>query len=375
MDDSYQIPDSSILMRSWGRRVLILAAWTVPAVLFAVLSHARMVALEQESSLWIRLADHLASWYTWAAIAPGIVWLGRRFRLDRAPRGRSLLVHLVAGVAVALVHSAAATFASITLFGEPVTWAHWYETYIRWLAWSSPWSLVIYWIVLAVSYAWDYYGRARSEQLRASQLESQFAKAQLEALKQQLQPHFLFNTLNSISVLMQKGDVAGSTSMVFGLSDLLRYTLNRDGQQEVPLSDELEFTRRYLEIEQTRFGERLRVNFEVDPDTFRCRIPVFLLQLLVENAIRHGIAKKAGEGQVTITTSLSAGRLRISVEDDGVGLGNGERDEPEGIGIRNARQRLSFLYGNDFRLELTERRPAGVIATLEIPAVDPGAVL
>lgn len=371
MNDSYQIPDSSILMRPWGRRLLVLAAWTVPAVLFAVLSHARMVAVGEESSLWIRLADHLASWYTWALLAPGIVWLGRHFRIDRTPRALNLLIHLLAGVVVALIHSASATLASISLFGEPITWAHWYETYIRWLAWSSPWSLVIYWIVLAVSYAWDYYGRARSEQLRASHLESQFAKAQLETLKQQLQPHFLFNTLNSISVLMQKGDVAGSTSMVYGLSDLLRYTLNRDGQQEVPLAEELEFTRKYLEIEQTRFGERLKIEYKIATETLACRIPVFLLQLLVENAIRHGIAKKAGDGQVVISSTMANRHLHISVEDDGVGLTRGEREEPEGIGIKNARQRLAFLYGNDFRLDVSERKPSGVTATLEIPVTGP----
>lgn len=372
MSDSYHIPDSSILMRPWGRRVLIWAVWTVPAVLFAVLSHARLVALGEESSIWIRLADHMASWYTWAALSPGIVWLGHRFRLDRTPRLPSILTHLLAGVVVALVHSAVAVFASISLFGEPITWANWYDTYIRWLAWSSPWSLVIYWIVLAVSYAWDYYGRARDEQLRATNLESQFAKAQLETLKQQLQPHFLFNTLNSISVLMQKGDVAGSTSMVFGLSELLRYTLNRNGQQEVPLADELDFTRKYLEIEQTRFGERLKVEFSIAPETLGCRVPVFLLQLLVENAVRHGIAKKAGTGQITIKSSGNSGRLQLTVEDDGVGLSEEAREEPEGIGIRNARQRLAFLYGKDFQFDLAERKPSGVTATLDIPMVSIG---
>ncbi len=372
MDASYQIPESSILVRPWTRRTLILAAWTVPAVLFAALSHARMVAVGEESSLWIRLADHLASWYTWAALAPAIVWLGRRFRIDRVPKARSLLVHLFAGLIVALVHSAAATFASIALFGEPITWAHWYETFIRWLAWSSPWSLVIYWIVLAVSYAWDYYGRARSEQLRATSLESQFAKAQLETLKQQLQPHFLFNTLNSISVLMQKGDVAGSTSMVHELADLLRYSLNRDGQQEVSFSDELDFTQRYLNIEQTRFGDRLKISYEIPPETRSCLVPVFILQLLVENAIRHGISKRAGDGGITISAELQGNRLRIRVEDNGVGLTGGEREGPEGIGIRNARQRLRFLYGDDFRLDLTERKPFGVIATLEMPILQAG---
>jgi len=372
MTDSYHIPDSSLLMRPWGRRLLIWAAWTVPAVLFAVLSHARMVAVGQESSIWIRLADHMAAWYIWAAFAPGITWLGRRFRVDRAPRGRNLSVHLLASLAVALIHSGLAVLVSITLFGEPVTWANWLDNYIRWLAWSSPWSLVIYWIVLAVSYAWDYYGRARDEQLRASNLESQFAKAQLEALKQQLQPHFLFNTLNSISVLMQKGDVAGSTSMVFGLSDLLRYTLNQNGQQEVPLADEIDFTQRYLAIEQTRFGERLKISYDISPETLGSHVPVFLLQLLVENAIRHGIAKKAGDGHLTIRATRHDDRLRLSVEDDGVGLVTGEREGPEGIGIRNARQRLTFLYGSDFHLELADRKPSGVVASLEIPFTTPG---
>lgn len=372
MDESYEIPKNSILLRPWGRRLLIFAAWTVPAVLFAILSHARLVAVGEESSVWIRLADHLAAWYIWAGFAPAITWLGRKFRVDREPRVRNISIHVFASLLVALVHSGLAVLASISVFSEPITWGNWFDNYVRWLAWSSPWSLVIYWIVLAVSYAMDYYGRARDEQLRASHLESQFAKAQLETLKQQLQPHFLFNTLNSISVLMQKGDIAGSTSMVFGLSDLLRYTLNRNGQQEVILADELDFTRRYLEIEQTRFGERLQVIYDVAPEALVSQVPVFLLQLLVENAVRHGIAKKAGDGRITIRAAKVDQRLRLSVEDDGVGLAGGEREEPEGIGIRNARQRLTFLYGDGFRFDLADREPTGVVAALDIPFITPG---
>lgn len=367
MDEASQTPDNPILMRPWARRLLILAAWTVPAILFAVLSHARLVAVGEESSLWVRLADHLASWYTWAALAPGIVWLGRRYRLDRTPRARNYSIHVLAGLIVALVHSAVATFASITLFREPVTWAHWYETYIRWLAWSSPWSLVIYWIVMAVSYAFDYYGRARDARVRAAELESRFSRAQLDALQQQLQPHFLFNTLNSISVLMQKGDVPASTAMLNRLSELLRYVLRRDGQQEIRLADELEFVRKYLEIEQARFGERLQVEYRIKPDALDSRVPSFLLQLLVENSIRHGIASKAGVGSVTISATRENGHLRMVVEDNGVGLEAEGREEPGGIGIRNARQRLSLLYGDAYRLDLTNREPAGTVAILEIP--------
>jgi signal transduction histidine kinase len=354
--------------RRWVNWALILLAWSVPAVIFAVLSHARMVALNQESSLWIWLADHLASWYTWAAFSPLIIWLGRKYRVDRSPRLQAIGVHLIAGIIVAFAHSAIATFASVALHGEPLTMEHYSDVYIRWLAWNSPWSLVIYWIVLGSTYAVDYYARARREELRSARLESEVAKAQLDALQRQLQPHFLFNTLNSIAVLTQKGDSAAANVVVGQLSELLRYALRTDGAAEVSLADELDFVRRYLEIERVRFGERLTVTYDVPAAALTARIPPFVLQLLVENAIRHGVAKRASPGHVGIMAERTDGILRVQVDDDGVGLSE-ETGAGPGLGIRNARERLAHLYGDRFRLELTNRPEGGVRASLDIPVL------
>ena len=352
--------------RRWVTWALILLAWSVPAILFGVLSHARMVSLEQKSSLWIWVADHLASWYTWAAFSPLIIWLGRKYRVDRAPRIRAIGVHLAAGLVVALIHSAIATFASVALHGEPLTMEHYTDVYIRWLAWNSPWSLVVYWIVLASTYAVDYYARARREELRSARLESEVAKAQLDALQRQLQPHFLFNTLNSIAVLTQKGDSAAANAVVGQLSELLRYALRTDGAAEVSLAEEMDFVRRYLEIERVRFGDRLSVTYEVHEEVLSARIPPFILQLLVENAINHGVAKKATPGHVGITAERANGLLRLQVEDDGIGLSQ-ETGKGPGLGIRNARERLGHLYGDRFRLELANRPEGGARASLEIP--------
>jgi len=327
-----------------------------------------MVSLDQKSSLWIWVGDHLASWYTWAAFSPLIIWLGRKFRVDRAPRLKAIGVHLLAGLVVALIHSAVATFASVALHGEPLTMEHYTDVYIRWLAWNSPWSLVVYWIVLGSTYAVDYYARARREELRSARLESEVAKAQLDALQRQIQPHFLFNTLNSIAVLTQKGDSAAANAVVGQLSDLLRYALRTDGAAEVSLAEEMDFVRRYLEIEQVRFGDRLIVSYDVPLAALAAKIPPFILQLLVENAINHGVAKKASPGHVGISAERADGVLRLQVEDDGVGLTQ-EMGSGPGLGIRNARERLAHLYGDRFHLELTNRPEGGARASLEIPAI------
>jgi two-component system LytT family sensor kinase len=244
--------------------------------------------------------------------------------------------------------------------------AYYLGQYYRFLIWQGPWGFLVYWAILGVSYALDYHASLKERELQASRLESELHRAQLEALRRQLHPHFLFNTLNSISVLMQKGETETASRMLGDLSTLLRHVLSAGEVQEVTLEEEVEFVKRYAEIEKTRFGDRLRVSIDIDPSAHGVTVPSFILQSLVENAILHGIAGKVDGGSVEITAHCRNGRLNLQVRDNGVGIRRVE--DTDGIGIGNARERLRHLYRTDFRLEISDAPGGGVLAELDIPA-------
>jgi sensor histidine kinase YesM len=219
------------------------------------------------------------------------------------------------------------------------------------------------------------YERARQLQLRESQLEAQLARAQLDALRLEIQPHFLFNTLNSLAALIRSNDNPAALSMLLSLSEMMRDTLDRAGGQTAPLGRELDLIRKYVELQRARFGERLRVRFQIDPASERCDVPVLLLQPLVENAIRHGIAPRPGAGQLAIGTRLeSPERLRLWVSDDGVGVRPGfDLSRDAGTGLGNTRARLAHLYGAGAELSLRAEPGGGTIAQIVMPAAGAGA--
>ncbi|MEW6130096.1 MAG: histidine kinase [Acidobacteriota bacterium] len=228
-------------------------------------------------------------------------------------------------------------------------------------------TLFTFWAMVGVIYAFEYYRKYRLHELRASQLEIQLSQAQLQALRMQLNPHFLFNTLHAISSLMRR-NVEEADRMIAHLSDLLRLSLEHTGQQEVPLNQELEFLKRYLEIEQTRFQERLRVCMEIAPETLDALVPNLILQPLVENAIRHGIAPRAAPGTVEVFARRQGETLEIQVQDNGCGLQHNDSSGlTEGVGLANTRARLIQLYGAAQHFELKNRTEGGVTVKLIIP--------
>jgi two-component system, LytTR family, sensor kinase len=242
-------------------------------------------------------------------------------------------------------------------------------------------DLLIYGGVLGTSYAVGYYARFREREVRATQLEARLAQAELQALKMQLHPHFLFNTLNGIVGLVRDHKNSAAVEMIAGLSDLLRYTLDGAGRQEVTLREELEFLDLYLGIQQKRFPDRLRVEMSVEPDTLEALVPNLILQPLVENAIRHGVSRRAAAGTVGVSASREGGTLHIKVYDDGPGLRRGANGNPEagetdethegaasgGIGLSNTRARLRQLYGDAQSFEVSDRAAGGVEASLSFP--------
>ena len=229
-------------------------------------------------------------------------------------------------------------------------------------------DLLIYGATIGMSYAVSYYFRFREREFRASQLESQLAQAQLQTLKMQLHPHFLFNTLNAIAGLVRDSRNKAAVNMLAGLSDLLRYTLENAGKQQVPLREELEFLELYLDIQQMRFSDRLRVELHIEPETLSALVPNLILQPLVENAIRHGISRRAAAGLVGVSANRDGGDLHIRIYDDGPGLkqDNGNR-MVEGVGLSNTRARLKQLYSGEQNFSLAERPNGGVEAVLIIP--------
>ena len=229
-------------------------------------------------------------------------------------------------------------------------------------------ALVFYALVLAFAQATNYYKRYREEELHALQLESQLSRSQLDALKMQLHPHFLFNALNSISAL-QMEDTEAAQEMTAQLGDFLRMTLENVGTHEVTLEKEIEFLECYLDIEKVRFGRRLTTNIEIAPELLNCRVPNLILQPLVENAIRHGIAPNAALGQINIRAARENGWLKIAVADNGKGIEKEKMNRvlTSGLGLSNTQARLEQLYGADFRFDLQNAASGGLLVTLRLP--------
>ena len=347
-----------MLERRWAKWALFFGVWT----LLGGLSAVRIVvsyAYSGNTVSWRRaLIIALTDWYVWALLAPAIGWLARRFAIERRSWLRSLLMHLPASLFFSILKMVI-EFQALRQF-DPATAQ-------RYPVLQFPSTLFTYWAILGAIYAFDYYRKFRAHELKASQLEARLAQAQLQALKMQLHPHFLFNTLHAISSLMHR-DVESADRMLARLSDLLRLTLENIGAQEVTLRQELEFLDRYLEIEQMRFRDRLRVKQQIAPETLDARVPNFILQPLVENAIRHGIAPHAAPGVIEILAVRLGDQLELQVRDNGAGLPEGNHAPlKEGIGLANTRARLAQLYGAEHQFELGNATAGGLLVRLLIP--------
>jgi sensor histidine kinase YesM len=277
---------------------------------------------------------------------------------------RALLVHIVTCLLVAFV--AAAAWAMAGLWLRPGA-SGFVSSLRNWFVSGLPFTVLVYAAIVGVVYSLSDRARLRVRERDAARLAQQLSEAQLASLRMQLRPHFLFNSLNAIMALVRDGENERAVTALALIGDMLRATL-RPSSHEVTLAEEIAFTRRYLEMEQLRFGERLRVSFDIPPELLDTAVPLFVLQPFVENAIKHGILDRRRGGTIAIEASSDNGMLQLSVRDDGIGLEAGSLDGNGGVGIANARSHLAHLYGPNARLDV---RPApdgrGVDVQITVP--------
>jgi two-component system LytT family sensor kinase len=341
----------------------------------------RRLAEERQMHTIIRGWDGLA-WYTWLAAAPVMLAFIRRFPLTRGQMRTSLARILVGSMGLYLV----VTHVRYVLRVLPdLDWrnpmgqllnveSYAYNTFAL-----LPLDVLTYCGFFAVSFSVDYYFKhrqraeeARQLQLRTAQLESDLARAELAALRGQLHPHFLFNSFNALATLVRQQKNEAAVEIIAQLSALLRLAIERTGLQEIPLHQELDFIQRYLDIEHVRFGDKLRVEFALEPASLDALVPNIVLQPLVENAIKHGISLRTTPGAVRLASSRRGSRLHIEIADDGADgpspacteQSGGKR---QGIGLANTRAQLDKLYGLDYQLKLTKQPEGGTVVTLELP--------
>jgi two-component system, LytTR family, sensor kinase len=318
------------------------------------------------------ITSTLPSWLLWAAGLPLVWWLGDRYRVERGRLGAALAVHVPASVLFAIAHlTAAALLSDVVLYADPLP-VPFVEHVMRLFSIYFMVALTMYWAMLGIFYALDYGRKYRAHErragelaLRTSRLETSLANASLETLRAQLNPHFLFNALNTVSVLAMKGERQAVVRMLARLSDLLRISL-RTSRQVVSLEEELELLDHYLAIEETRFRDRLTVERMVEEDALRAAVPSLLLQPIVENAVRHGISRDPMPGRIRIRAFRKGARLLLEVADTGPGFGE-EAPSGTGLGLANTRARLEQLYGRRHRMTTGNRAEGGAFVHIEIP--------
>lgn len=359
--------------------MLVSAAWIGPAI-FAALNRIAQSRLNGWDRVTLpELIFEGGDWFLYAFITPAVFWVSSRWPLVRPHLTRRVWLHLAFALLFCVVWATLGKLlqAGLALIFTPNAWhdamaqgaqfrVHALRDLLGWILTTLPYGVAVYLAMVGVEHAIRYFVEVREQQVQVARLSAQLADARIAALQSQLNPHFLFNALNTIAVHAREGDAAGTARIVEQLSDLLRRTLGRNRAVEGPLEDELELVRQYLAIEQARFSDRLHFEFIVPEETRAMAVPGFMLQHLVENAVRHGIARRSEAGRVQISARRDGDMLELTVVDDGVGF-DPDAPLPAGHGLANTRERLRTLYGNRASLTLNRNPDRGMTAIIRLP--------
>jgi signal transduction histidine kinase len=364
--------DSARMRKAWMPPTRWVFGVATVLGLFSTLQAVRLTVINSKEGMPVQVGKllilNLAFWYIPALLTPSIVATARRFRLDGDKRLRNLSVHAVAALGFMVVRFIGMMGVRFLLWDDAAKYptTAWPTFFQRQFLTDVDWFLMVYAGIVGASHAIAYYHETEERKLKEARLETRLVEARLKTLQAELHPHFLFNTLHAISTLIHR-DPEGADRMISRLSDLLRITFDRSGEAKVTLKEEIEFLQKYLDIEQTRFPDRLTVRVDIEPDALDGEVPRMILQPLVENAIKHGIAPRADRGHLQIAAGRQEDTLWMEVRDNGSGLHGGTLNRLRtGVGLSNTRARLECLYAGHHRLEFSDRH-GGLAVRVEIP--------
>jgi len=326
--------------------------------------------LSREALDWHWLLFNSVDWFIYAFLTPFVFRFSRRFPLVREQLGARIWLHLLAALALCVAWAGMGTIIRWAIFPASAPASDYLHGFISWIFTTLPFGAGVYFALVGIEHSLFYFRQVREREMQAAQLKAQLSEARLNALQMQLNPHFLFNSLNAITVLVRDKDTGSASRMLELLSDVLHQVLRTETTHEITLSKELEFLSRYLEIEQIRFSDRLRPHIHVSTEVLQALVPVFLLQLLVENAIRHGIAVHTNAGLLEITVKREGEKLILTVRNDGGKEPASSQENASaggGIGLANTRARLQTLYGEDAALETGFGDQGDFIAMVRLP--------
>jgi len=346
----------------------IAAIWCAGA-LFDASQTVLIMHAEGRHHAWLPLfGTELVSWLPWALATPLVIYLARRYPIARGMSVRTLCVHIVA---FALISAVAESWSTVLqmLFNpwNNRRWPTFLDTWTTTLTFQVLTFLIVYALILTVTYLVDARDSMARQITETARLNEELSKAQLAALRRQIEPHFMYNALNSIAGLVRDQRHDAAVSMIVGLSEFLRRSAEDSHRAQVALREEVEYLQRYLDIQKVRFGERLQVSVDIPAELLRAQVPNLLLQPLVENAIKHGISKRVAGGNVRVAGACNNGNLHLSVYNDGPSPPADWEATSTGVGIANLRTRLQILHGKESELQLKRANPGGVEVVVTLP--------
>lgn len=354
------------MQRRWLKVILVICGWAFAGLVLSL----ELYFNNRVTMSYVDFVDLAIPQFgraaMWGLLAPFILVMREKVPLRAGRWAGGVTFHLAAGSGVMAVYYLGRMY-SIWLIWEPRDYTGFWRMALDGFYGRNMIDIAYYWGVIAFGYSLEIYRRYKNEELKAAQLEARLIETELKALRQQMHPHFLFNTMNTIAVLVREGRNDEAVSLLARLSSLLRMSLDNTGVPEVTLLQEMAFLEKYLDIQKTRFSDRLTVAIEISPEAMEARIPNLLLQPIVENAIIHGVAPKAGSGRVEIRGYVADGRLHLEVGDDGPGIPSDAGRAKEGIGLANTRERLAKIYGARSQLSLRSEPGRGVCVQIFFP--------
>jgi signal transduction histidine kinase len=355
-----------VLSLGWA---LLLGAGAVSLIALTVSAQIYLSMLTHGHSFYRIAAWQLTSWSVWAAATPLVLRLGARLSDRSSPLRNHVLPVIATGFGIVTVHALVGSLSTVWFQPYVPVQTFRFGTALILQRLSLPVDLLVFGLMLLAGSSMAVYNRARILELRESRLEADLARSQLDALRLEIEPHFLFNTLNSIGSLIRARSGDRALSMLLGLSELLRATIDGTRDHTTTLGAEAAFVKRYIELQRARFSDRLEVTYDLSPESEACVVPSFLLQPVVENAFRHGLTKRSGPCRLELAASVEGADLHVQVRDDGAGLPtNFSLDRHAGTGLRNTAQRLERLYDRAARLTLEPADGGGTVVHIRLPA-------